>query len=193
MIANSHTIANGTNGKPRRMSSKSKASRQKVFLAAYVQCGTITHAAEAAGIHRSLHYLWLDEAGSDYPQRWDDAQQEALEVLEYAARERAIRGVPRLKFHKGELIMVPLLDGDGNPILDGDGNPILTPYVEYEYSDKLTELLLRANAPEKYRERSEQRLTGDVNFSGKAQVILDDDWYGNAETFAAVAADSNAN
>lgn len=61
---------------------------QERFLAAYRECGTISAAAEAAGCGRQSHYNWL-KTDATYPERFQDADQEAGESLLAEARRRA--------------------------------------------------------------------------------------------------------
>jgi uncharacterized protein YycO len=132
-----------------------KEDRQKAFLAAYAECGTILHAAKAAKITRETHYEWLrsDEA---YKERFEEARKEAVEYLEREARRRAIEGTRSKKFTKS-----------GDPIVDPETGK---QYEELEYSDTLLIFLLKANAPEKYRERSDLNVSGTLGHAG--QVII---------------------
>ena len=69
----------------------------------------------------------------------------ATEVLEAEARRRAVTGVRRLKFDKGQAIIDPETG---------------EPYVELDYSDVLLIFLLKARAPEKYRENQNGQQQG---------------------------------
>lgn len=62
------------------------------FIAAYGETGTITAAADLAGIHRSTHYDWL-KTDAAYAGRFEAAKEEAAERLEAEARRRAVEGV----------------------------------------------------------------------------------------------------
>lgn len=65
--------------------------KKNLFLQAYVETGTITHAAQAAGIGRRTHYNWLDE-DEDYAVAFADAEQAAMDMLEGEARRRGFAG-----------------------------------------------------------------------------------------------------
>ncbi|HEX6983959.1 MAG TPA: hypothetical protein VF170_01220 [Planctomycetaceae bacterium] len=124
--------------------------KQRAFLAAYRECGTIAGASRAAEVGRRTHYEWL---GSDpaYRAAFADAREEAGELLEAEARRRALDGVRRMKFGR-----------DGKPLIDpGTGEP----YVEHEYSDVLLIFLLKGAMPEKYRERAELNVSGKFDLS----------------------------
>lgn len=79
-----------------------QSKKQSAFLAAYSQCGTITKAAEAAEIARQTHYDWMKN-DPEYPALFAQAEQEAADALEHAARERALAG--------SDTLMIFLLKG----------------------------------------------------------------------------------
>lgn len=166
--------------RPARTTKPDSTKRAK-FLRAYASCGTITHAAEAAGVHRATHYEWLDDPG--YAVAFDQANAEAVERLEAEARRRAVDGCRRYKFHQGLPVLIHCDKSDPEAFKvtnDAGKDAWVKHYYELEYSDSLLLALLKARDPERFRERSEQRLTGELNLNGKAQVVLDDDWYDNA-------------
>ena len=112
--------------------------RRRRSWEAFVRVHTVASACKESGTHRSTHYRWL-AADPDYVDRFETAKDEAVELLEAEARRRALGGVERIKYYQGKKI----------------GS-------EREYSDNLLMFLLKANRPEKYRERY------DVN-----QVVTD--------------------
>ena len=67
---------------------------QEKFLQVIGECANITAAAEAAGIARSTHYLWLKD--SDYRKRFLEARESAYDRLEREAFKRALAGSDRL-------------------------------------------------------------------------------------------------
>lgn len=111
--------------------------KKRAFLAAYAECGTITHAAEAAGIDRRSHYNWLND-DPEYAEAFEQAKQMSIEALEKEARRRAIEGVQEPVYQGGKLV----------------GH-------KRRYSDTLLMFLLNGLAPEKYKERKEVQHTGD--------------------------------
>ena len=115
---------------------KVHSAKAKAFLAAFRITGNITHAVKAAKVSRRSHSKWLENA--DYAKAFADAKAEADEALEMEARRRAVKGLRRYKFYKGEPVLHPVTG---------------KPYVEHEYSDGLLIQLLKANLPDKYAER----------------------------------------
>lgn len=122
---------------------------QRAFLVAYVETGNVSAASRAASIARDSHYRWL-EASPAYAEAFADAEVAATEMLEGEARRRAVDGVTRPVWYQGKHV--------------GD---------EIVYSDQLLALLLKAGKPEKYRERIDARLGGELEHKGAATVITD--------------------
>ncbi len=104
--------------------------RKRAFLAAYSQCGSLTHAARAAKINRCTHYRWLKD--QEYSAAFGEAREEAADALEMEARRRAVEGIEEPVFYKGEVCG-----------------------TIRKYSDTLLIFLLKGVRPEKYRERTE--------------------------------------
>lgn len=120
--------------KPSKRVANRTAFRKDRFLSKYLRYCAIGKAATAAGISRRQVDRWLT-SDSKFAADFKDAQKEALEILEMEARRRAVNGVNKPIFYKGEKCG-----------------------AVKEYSDTLLICLLKANAPEKYRER--QEITG---------------------------------
>lgn len=144
---------------------------QAAFLTAYARLGTITDAAEACEQDRGNHRRWAEDP--DYMARFQDAQEQCVERLEREADRRAVEGVRRLKFHKGELIQVPAYGPDGEPLTNEDGTPVLVPYVEHQYSDLLLMFRLKKLRPE-YRDRqgAEQLSEGAQSIAVKLRQAI---------------------
>lgn len=109
--------------------------KKRAFIAAYAECGTITRAAEIAGIDRKTHYDWIKE-DLDYVKACEVAYEQAGERLEQEARRRAVEGTKKPVFYQGKECGVTT-----------------------EYSDTLLIFLLKGAKPEKYQER----IRNDVN------------------------------
>jgi len=118
------------------MADKTLQHKKKAFLAAFAEVGNITRAAELAGISRQAHYEWMKE-DPDYPDLFKQADQQACDRLEQEARRRAVHGVGKPVFYRGEECG-----------------------VVQEYSDTLLIFLLKGALPEKYKERGVTELTG---------------------------------
>jgi len=152
------------------------AKKQTAFLSAYVETGSISHAARAAEMARITHYRWM-ETSKEYQNLFEAAKEEALENLEREARFRAVEGLRMYRF-----------DRDGNPLK----HPITgEPYFEEKRSDVLLIFLLKALDPDKFRERSDARLSGDVKLQGGIRILENDNWYGNRDRIAALTAATN--
>ena len=98
----------------------------------------MTQAARAVGFSRRTAYNYR-ESDPEFAAEWDDAIEEAVELLELEARRRAYDGVDEPVFYRG-----------------------MECGVVRKYSDNLTMFLLKAHKPEKYRERSEVKHSGGV-------------------------------
>ena len=67
---------------------KPSKTRQKRFLAAYRECGVIRRAAQVAGINHKNHYAWMKNP--EYAKSFKEADEDAVDALEYIARQRAL-------------------------------------------------------------------------------------------------------
>ena len=109
--------------------------QQKRFLAAFSASASLTQAARWAKLSRQAHYNWMKEDPT-YPERFADAKEKAARTLEDEAVRRAHAGLRRDVRYKGRVV----------------GH-------ETEYSDTLMLALLKANAPEKFRDRSDTTIS----------------------------------
>lgn len=142
-----------------------KLTRKKAaFLKAYRLVGIIGPAAEATGIARQTHYKWL-ETDPEYKAEFKTAHNDAMDSLEEEARRRAQAGVQRLKFHEGNLILIPDPQGRKDPA--DPSRPLMVPYVEHQYSDTLLIFLLKAGRPKKFRDNVKVEQTGNLNLTLK--------------------------
>ncbi|MDD5338467.1 MAG: hypothetical protein PHG35_03525 [Dehalococcoidales bacterium] len=103
---------------------------QRAFLSAFSQSGHLGNSAKKASIERTTVYLWRNDANFDL--LFDAARKQAVTVLEDEAHRRAYTGVDEPVYYKGQVCG-----------------------VVRKYSDTLLIVLLKANDPEKYRERAE--------------------------------------
>lgn len=116
------------------------ARLKKRFLERFALCGNITRACELAGIkRRRVIYEW-QEHDDEFALAMQQADVEATEHLEAEAWRRASSGV---------VTETPLLYR----------GKVIRTIVETKYSDTLLIFLLKARAPEKYRDRFDIRLT----------------------------------
>ena len=133
------------------------------FIAAYLESANVSQAARSIGVGRNVHYGWMRE-DPDYKKRFDEAKNETLDAIEESLWRRSVHGAARLKFHEGQMIMVPdpagrtEPDPEGRMIVDAKGRktqlmvPVMVPYVEYTHDTTAAIFLLKAGRPKKYRE-----------------------------------------
>lgn len=126
------------------------SQHQRRFLAAFAASGSIIQAARWSKLNRAAHYNWLKEDPT-YRPRFDAAQLEAARTLEDEAVRRAHQGLKKAVYYKGRIVG-----------------------YESEYSDTLMLALLKANAPDKFRDRVSMDHKGDVdvNLTVNAGEIL---------------------
>ena len=99
------------------------------FFAQLAATCNVTTSARSVGVSRQyVHQLRREDKG--FAKRWANSIEEATDALEAAARTRAIDGHKRPVYQGGKLV----------------GHEIV-------YSDRMTEILLKAHRPEKFREK----------------------------------------
>lgn len=142
--------------------------KQKKFLKAYRECGVIKYACQIARIHRSTFYEWRDN-NENFKACLLYAQDDAHDVLEYSAREQAVIGIFEPLVSAGQPVyeQIPVLDDDGKPVLDSRDRPVykrgklLTKRV---LAPSLLQTLLKANLPEKYKDKQSIDHSGSIDF-----------------------------
>ena len=150
---------------------ESQAARQRRFLTALSVCPQVGPAARAAGVCRRVVYDWLRD--DEFRVKFDEAKQDANELLEQVAWTRATTGENvGLKWYQDQ----PLLD----PRKDPNGPDPW--YYERERSDQVLMFLMRANLP-KYRDVSKLEVGGTGTPIG---LGIDD---GTRQTLASLLAD----
>lgn len=140
-------------------------NRSKVFLAAYRATCSITKAAEAADMEKTMHYRWLKE-DQDYAREFAIAHDEAIQTLEDEAIRRAHEGIAKPLVYQGQFMYASY---------HKNGKGIGPPLAIQEYSDSLLMFLLRGARPAKYRERFQHEVTGSLNvtrYKGTLQDLL---------------------
>ena len=123
------------------MTDAQSAHLKEKFIVALSELGNVKAACKRAGVQRrKTAYDWR-EADAEFAAAWAEAEIVATETLEAEAWRRAVRGVRSTKtiYFKGESI---------------------GQQVETEYSDTLLIFLLKARAPDKYRDTVRQEHTG---------------------------------
>lgn len=118
--------------------------KRNAFLDALRTIPNVTRACRAVKVSRQAAYACYHNE-PDFAKLWDEALEEGLESLEAEAHRRAFEGYPgRPIVHEGFVIQEMV-----------------------EYSDTLAIFLLKAHAPEKYRERLDVK----ANVKGAFTVV----------------------
>ena len=129
-----------------------KAETQQMFLDRFRQCANMLLATEYAGISRTQVYNWLNDPV--FNKAYDEAKQEAFDYREAVAWQRAEIGNARPIWMKDE-----------------DGKPTRVDLMR-EPSDRLMELFLKADRPERFRERTELTGANGSPLSLATQVVF---------------------
>lgn len=140
--------------------------KQAAFLAAYAQCGVISHACIAAEIDARRHYDWLEnDVDGIYEEKFAEARDHASGLLELEARRRAIEGVTETIFWQG-----------------------LPVGTKTKYSDTLLMFLLKGSLPDKYAERKQISGTNGGPLEIHEEIVIageisdDDEIWGDVDT-----------
>lgn len=116
------------------------------FLAAFARQGNVRAACKSAGLgSRQTVYTWI-ESDPEFAAAYAEAEVEATETLEAEAWRRAVKGVRNEK------------------AVFWQGVEVGRHSVRTEYSDTLLIFLLKARAPQKYKEHQQ------VDHGGRLQV-----------------------
>lgn len=120
------------------------------FLREYSKTANVTRACREAGVDRKQWRRWM-EHDEQFSFAFNEAREEAIDALEEEARRRAVDGTEQHTpiFYKGEEV----------------GERVIT-----EYSDTLLMALLKANRPEKYKDRLDVTTTTIVKQYGGIDV-----------------------
>lgn len=101
----------------------------KAFLTTLSNCGNVREACRDAGIHYTTAHLQR-RSNPDFAKEWQEALDEAADILEKEAWRRAAEGTEEPVFHKGDICG----------------------HVR-KYSDNLLMFMLKGMRPEKFREK----------------------------------------
>lgn len=169
-------------------------ARRQAFLASLAVLGNVTAAAEAAGVDRVTAYRWRD-SDEDFSAAWDDAIEQAADLIELEARRRAVEGIDEPVVFRGQFTYLyrEAKDAEGNPVIDElTGTTKMAPVLDAHgnhqvatvrrYSDALMAVLLKAHKPDKYRENSKVELAGRLALNDMSEDEI------RAELAALVAA-----
>jgi hypothetical protein len=113
-------------------------------------------ACTASSVPRRTAYQWRSDV-PEFAAAWEEALDEAADRMEREAFRRAVEGVEK-----------PVFGSMGQGLGSGEVGRVR------EYSDTLLIFLLKAAKPEKYRERSEARMSGEGGGAITIRVVRDD-------------------
>jgi len=113
-------------GKNRQTRKPSLAARRRKFLAVLKEGANVSRALRAAGLASSTAYSHRNRF-EGFRRDWDEALSAALDELESALMERALKGVEKPVFYRGEQVS-----------------------MVRTYSDAAAMFMLRARRPEVY-------------------------------------------
>jgi len=145
------------------------------FCAALAETCNVGRACKAVGISRYTAYKWRKDM-PDFAKAWEEAMQAGVTALEDEAHRRAFEGVQDPLTHQGQFTYLyrDKLDENGEPVLNEMGFPVREPVLDEngehkvaavrKYSDTLAIFLLKAHNPDKYRDRQ------DINLSGQVEI-----------------------
>ena len=81
--------------------------RQRGFIAALAECGSVGRAARAVGMSARSAYRLLDAEGADdFARAWDQAIDIGIDRVRLAALERSLHGAPVAVFRRGKLVRI---------------------------------------------------------------------------------------
>jgi hypothetical protein len=81
--------------------------RQRQFIAALAECGSVARAARSVGITpRSAYRLMDAEGADDFARAWDLAIDIGIERVRLAALDRTLHGAPCAVYRRGKLVRV---------------------------------------------------------------------------------------
>ena len=115
------------------------------FLEHFKDTGNVTVSARAIGTARQNVYVWINE-DPDFAKSFENAKEEALDLLEKEIQRRGF-------------------EGDEKQYFDKEGN---VSSIQRQYSDTLAIFFMKGNRPDKYKDRVEQENKGAV------EIILRD-------------------
>jgi effector-binding domain-containing protein len=119
--------------------------RKHIFLRVLAETANLKIAAEAAGYRTTAAVNRLRKEDPSFDAAVIEAAEAAADIIESEATRRAVQGIKKAIYYKGEIIDYELV-----------------------YSDSLLQLLLKAAKPDKYADRSQQK----VDVTGKIGVAV---------------------
>jgi len=146
------------------------------FLKALAETGVISTAARAAHVSTSAVNARRKQ-DPDFEEAFMQAVEDSIDLLDHAARSRALHGVQEPVVYQGALTPVFEVDEDGQPVLDivtgravqaknPDGTPKFLTITKY--SDSLLMFVLKGNRRRLYGDKTE------VTGAGGGPIVMDE-------------------
>ncbi len=160
------------------------AKKKAELLNTYRELASISAACRVVKIHRDSHYAWMRD-DPVYRAEFAKAQEPAIQTLEDEAIRRAVYGVEEPVVHAGQLCYRPedlhyppsAWQGTGKHRRLKPG-AVLVPKAGARalsirrFSDPLLALLLKANRPDKYRERTSHEISSPQGKPIKSEMRI---------------------
>ena len=126
-------------------------SWRAAFLAALRDTGVVRDACAAASVGRTTAYR-VRNSDPEFAAAWDEALEDAADLLEIEAIRRARTGVREPVIYQGKLCGTWVNDA-GDVVTENTPGARLVPLAITKYSDGLLMFLLKGIRPGKYREK----------------------------------------
>ena len=120
--------------------------KKKVFLRVLADTCCVSRAAEAAGYKSGVPLYRMRKDDPEFAKAWDEAAQVGADILEREALRRAVEGVEKGIYWKGERVD-----------------------SEREYSDALLIRLLKAHKPDKFADNT--KVQGEINVNHGVVIL----------------------
>jgi hypothetical protein len=121
------------------MTTRQVRQHKEAFLEAFGRHGNVSWACRETGTNRADVYRWKNQ-DDEFLLAWEIAETQATETMEAEAYRRAVSGTEKPIYHQGVAVG-----------------------AVQEYSDTLLIFMLKARAPQKYRE--------NINVTGRVEHV----------------------
>lgn len=148
------SVDSNASNAPIPLTPKQRAVKQKKFLEAYRKVGIVKYACAEAHINRSTYKYWRDH-DPEFVAQLPDAIEDAHDTLELAAYSQAVLGIEEYVVNMGQVVFY-------------QGKPLTT----RKYAPSLLQTLLKANMPEKYKDKQALEHSGKIDGSYQVHVFL---------------------
>lgn len=123
-----------------------KEAKMELWIHKFQECGDIVEANKAVGIGMDTYWHWKRKEPK-FQELFKNRHEQLCSILETELLQRALVGQPRKKWHRGVEVG-----------------------VEYEKSDDLLKVALRAYMPEKYKNHTSVETSGQIKHTHEGSV-----------------------